>query len=146
MESDVEVFLTAEQLVKEPSQEEMEKAICNLKINKAPGKDDIIAELIKNVSQEFKKRLNALSCKIWRDEKMQDDGKSGLIVPIFKKGNKMKGENYRGITLNVARKILTSIILEGLKANSEEILVEYRCGFRPQRRTTNQISLYVRAI
>jgi len=32
--SDEEVFLIAEPLVKEPSQEEMEKAICNLKINK----------------------------------------------------------------------------------------------------------------
>jgi hypothetical protein len=35
-ESDEEVFLTAEPLVKEPSQKEMEKAICNLKINKTP--------------------------------------------------------------------------------------------------------------
>jgi len=51
-ESDEEVYLTAEPLVKELSQEEMEKAICNLKINKAPGEDDIIVELIKDVSQE----------------------------------------------------------------------------------------------
>ena len=39
-ESDEEVFLTAEPLVKEPFQEEMEKAICNLKTNKTPGEDD----------------------------------------------------------------------------------------------------------
>jgi hypothetical protein len=44
------VFLTAEPLVKEPPQEELEKAIGNLKTNKAPGEDDIIAELIKNAS------------------------------------------------------------------------------------------------
>jgi hypothetical protein len=50
-ESDEEVFLTAEPLVKEPSQEEMEKAICNLIANKAPGEDDIIVELIKNASR-----------------------------------------------------------------------------------------------
>jgi len=49
-EGDGEVFLTAEPLVKEPSQEEMEKAIWNLKINKAPGEDNIIVELIKNAS------------------------------------------------------------------------------------------------
>ena len=55
-EIDEEVFLTAEPLVKEPSQEEMEKAIWNLKINNAPGEDDIIAELIKNSSHELKKR------------------------------------------------------------------------------------------
>ena len=72
-ESDEEVFLTAESLVKEPSHEEMEKAICNLKINKAPGEDDIVVEFIKNASQELKTRLYALISKIWRDEKMPDD-------------------------------------------------------------------------
>jgi hypothetical protein len=91
-ESDEEVFLTAEPLVEELSQEEMEKAICNLSTNEAPG-EDIIAELIKNASWELKKRLHALICKIWRDEKMPDDWKAGLIVPLFKKGDKMKCEN-----------------------------------------------------
>ena len=139
-ESDVEVYLTAEPLVKEPSQEEMEKAICNLKINMAPGEDDITAELIKNASQEIKKRLDALICTLWRDEKMPDDWKVGLIIPLFKKGNKMKCENYQGITLlNVAYKMLSSMILERLKEYSEEILGEYQCGFKPQTGTIDQI-------
>jgi hypothetical protein len=42
-ESDEKVFLTAEPLVKEPTQEEKEKVIGNLETNKAPGEDDIIA-------------------------------------------------------------------------------------------------------
>jgi hypothetical protein len=93
----------------EPSRE----AICNLKTNRAPGEDDIIAELIKNASPTLKDRLHPLICKIWRHEKMPDEWKVGLIIPIFKKGDKMKCENYRGITLlNVACKILSSIILE----------------------------------
>jgi hypothetical protein len=92
-ESD-EVFLTAEPLVTELSQEEMEKAICNLKTNKAPGEDDIIVELIKNASRELKKRFHALICKVWRDEKMPDVWKVGLIIALFKKGDKMKCENY----------------------------------------------------
>ena len=114
-ESDEEVSLTDEHLVKEPSQEEMEKAICNFKTNKAPGEDDITAELIKNTSRELKMRLHALICKIRRDEKMPDDWKVGLIVPLFKKGGKMECENYRGIMLlKVVYKILSSIILERL--------------------------------
>jgi hypothetical protein len=118
-ESDEEVFLTAELLAEEPSQKEMEKAICNLKINKIPGEEDITAELINKASRELKERLHALICKIWRDEKMPDDWEVGLIFPLFKKGDKMKCENYRGITfLNVAYKILSSIILERLKGYS----------------------------
>jgi hypothetical protein len=60
----------------------VEKVICNLKANKAPG-EDIAAELIKNASFELKERLHALICKIRRDEKMPDDWKVGLIVPLF---------------------------------------------------------------
>jgi hypothetical protein len=78
------VYLTAEPLIKKPFQEELEKAICNLKTNKTPEEDDIIAELIKNASRELKKRFHALICKIWRDEKMPDDWKVGLIVLLFK--------------------------------------------------------------
>ena len=71
---------------------------------------------------------------------MPNDWKVGLIVPLFKKGDKMKSENCRGITvLNVAYKILSSIILELLKEYSKEILGEHQCGIRPQRRTMDQI-------
>jgi len=71
---------------------------------------------------------------------MPDDWKVGLIVPLSKNGDKMRCENYRGITLlKVSYKILSSIILKRLKEYSEEILGEYQCGFRPQRRTVRQI-------
>jgi hypothetical protein len=71
---------------------------------------------------------------------MPDEWKVGMIVPIFKKSDKMKCENYREITLlNGTYKILSSSILEWLKEYSEEILGEYQCGIRPQRRTMDQI-------
>jgi sorting nexin-29 len=57
---------------------------------------------------------------------MPDDWKVGFIVPLFKKGDKIKCENYRGITLlNVAYKILSSIILKQFKEYLKEILGEY---------------------
>jgi len=43
--------------------------------------------------------------------------------------------------LNVTYKILSSVILERLNEYSEEILREYQCGFRPQRRTRDQLFL-----
>jgi len=91
----------------EPSEEEMEKAIVNLKTNKASGEDDITTELIENASHELEERLHVLICKMWRDEKMPDNWKVGLIVLLFEKSDKMKCENYQGITLlDFAYKIL----------------------------------------
>jgi hypothetical protein len=85
----------------------MRKAICNLETNKSPGEDVITAEIIENASRGLKERLHVLICKIWRDEKMPDDWKVGLIAPLFEKRHNMKHENYRGITLlNIAYKIL----------------------------------------
>ena len=71
---------------------------------------------------------------------MPDNWKIGLSVPLFRKGDKMKCENYGGIMLlNVTYKILSSVILERLKVYSEEILGEYRCGFRPQKKNNGPI-------
>jgi len=83
----------------------MDKAICFLKTNRAPGEDDITAELNGNASLERKERIHVLICKIWRDGKMPDEWKLGLIVPLFQNRKKMRRENYRGMTLlNVAYK------------------------------------------
>jgi hypothetical protein len=54
-------------MVKEPSQEELEKAISKLKTNKATGEDDVIAGLIKTANRELKMRLPAPICRMWRD-------------------------------------------------------------------------------
>ena len=51
------MLLTAEPLVKEPSKEELEKAIYNLNINKAPGEDDIAEELIKKCKSRLQKEV-----------------------------------------------------------------------------------------
>jgi hypothetical protein len=53
-------------------------------------------EFIKNANRELKNWFHALTCKIRRDEKMPDGWKLGLIVHLFKKGDKMTCENYRG--------------------------------------------------
>ena len=74
---------------------------------------------------------------------MPERWREGLIVPILKKGDSKKCENYRGITLlNTSYKILTSLILRKLKIYTEPEFGEYQHGFRQGRSTIDAI--YIR--
>jgi sorting nexin-29 len=63
-----------------------------------------------------------------------------IICPIHKKGDKLKCENHRGISLlSTAYKLLTTILKERLECFSEEILGDYQAGFRRNRSTSDQL-------
>lgn len=77
---------------------------------------------------------------IWEKEIMLECWKTGITCPVFKKGDKLVCQSYRGITvLSVAYKILSGVLNERLKAYVENIFGEYHCGVCPFRSTINQI-------
>ena len=78
----------------------------NLKNNKATGTDGIYPELIKYGGNEPLNRIYELVRKIWDEERIPEEWKETMIVPIHKKGDRDRCENYRGIVLgNAAYKI-----------------------------------------
>jgi hypothetical protein len=74
--------------------------------------------------------------KEWYNE----EGKETIIVPIHKRGDRDRYENYRGIALgNAAYKILSNIILGKIKPYIEKIMGDYQNWFRDGRSVIDNI-------
>jgi hypothetical protein len=131
---------TAEPLVPEPSDSEVEIAIEKLKRHRSPGIDQIPAELIKAGGRTICSDIHKLINSIWNKEEFPEQWKGSIIVPIYKKGDKTDCSNYRGISLlSNTYKILSNILLSRLIPYAEEIIGEHQCGFRRNRSTTDHI-------
>jgi len=90
---------TAEPLVPEPSASEVELAINKLKSHKSPGIAHIPAELIKAGGKTICLEFHKLITSIWKKEKLPEEWKESIIVPIHKKGDITGCNNYREISL-----------------------------------------------
>jgi len=90
---------TAEPLVPEPSASEFELANDKLKSDKSPGIDRIPAERFKTGGRTICLEIRKLITSIWKKEKLPEEWKESVIVPIHKKGNKTDCSNCRCISL-----------------------------------------------
>jgi len=131
---------TAEPLVPEPSATEVELALDKLKSHKSPGIDQITAELIKAGGRTICLEIHKLITSIWKKEKLPEEWKESIIIPIQKKGDKTDCNNYRGISLlPTTYKILSNILLSRLIPYAKEIIGDHQCGFQRNRLTVDHI-------
>jgi hypothetical protein len=77
---------------------EVERQIRNLKKRKAPGRDGVQNEAWMYGTERIVERMVELMNGVWRGEGFPVDWRDGVICPIFKKAEKNRAENYRGIT------------------------------------------------
>jgi hypothetical protein len=87
---------TAEPFVPEPSATE-EVAMRKLKRYKAPGSDQIPAELIQAGRETLCSVIHKLIMLIWNKEELPHKWKESVVVPIHKKGDKTDCSNDGGI-------------------------------------------------
>ena len=121
---------TAEPLVPEPYDFEVELAIEKLKSHKSPGIDPIPAELIKAGGRTICYEIHKLVIYIWNKEELPEECKELVIILIKNKGNETDCSNYRGISLlPTTYKILSNILLSRLTPYAEEIIGNHQCGF-----------------
>ena len=97
---------TVEILQTPPTLAEVQSNLQKLKSNKAPGLDNISAEMLKCGGLQLEKDLHILIIEIWEVQKIPDDWKRGCIIPIFKKKDPKDCANYRPINLlSIVRKL-----------------------------------------
>lgn len=126
--------------VPDPTREEISEAISLLKNNKAPGPDNVPAELLKYGGSGLVDVLHEMVSKLWKEEDLPDEWMEGAMCPLHKKGDKLICNNYRGITLLcTAYKVFAKILHSRLKPHSETVIGEYQGGFRRNRSTSDQI-------
>ncbi|BHF72286.1 hypothetical protein SprV_0401535000 [Sparganum proliferum] len=123
-----------------PSEGEVADAIRKLRNNKAPGEDGIPAEIFKSCVDTLAPWLHEVIERAWRDEVVPDDWGLGILVPILKKGDKTRRENYRGISLiDVAAKIFAIVLLRRFQAVRDSRTRPNQAGFRAGRGCADQI-------
>ena len=72
--------------------------------------------------------------QMWEEERIPEEWKEIIIVPIHKRGDRDGCENYRGIALGIAAyKILSNIILGKIKPYIEKVIGDNQNGFRDGR-------------
>ena len=124
------------------TQDEIAKAITNLKNDKSPGRDNILNEVLKAGKEQLLSPLEKLFNIILKSGVFPNEWSHGLIVPIHKKGDTNLAENYRGITLlsslgKLFTQILNTRLIYFLEINN--ILKPEQAGFRANHSTIDNI-------
>ena len=70
----------------EPTTEDVKKAMINVKDNKAAGTDGVHLECIKYGRNKVLNRIYELVRQIWEEERIPEEWKKTITVPIYKKG------------------------------------------------------------
>ena len=120
------------------SAEDFESALNKLKRYTAAGDDNMPPELLKSGGTPVKSMLLDLFNIIWRSEKVPTTWRKGVVVSIFKQGDRTDCGNYRPITLlRVLDKMFCAILASRLQ--STVTLHDHQFAFLPGRGTIDPV-------
>ena len=122
----------------------IKKVISNMKNGKAAGIDKIVPELIKALDVSTLEIIVHILNSILDSGIFPEEWTVGVIVILYKDGEKSDLNNYRGITLlSMLGKILVGVLNNRLSefVAQADILLENQCGFRKGYQTSDHILL-----
>ena len=123
-------------------QEEVAEAIQSMKKGKAPGKDGVTIDIIKEAGEELYNLLASLFTKCIKYKDVPEDWKSAMMVLLFKKGDKEDIRNYRPISLlSTMYKIFTKILTNRIQGTLDFAQPREQAGFRSGYSTMDNIQV-----
>ena len=124
----------------EISIEEIRFAMKKMKSRKSPGIDEITAEVLIAGGESMVRMLYLIFQKICADEQVPTDWKKMLVIPVYKKGDRLETENHRAIALlSIPGKVFSKILLDKMKVKTESAMSDRQYGFREGRGTMDAI-------
>ncbi len=119
---------------------EVTEVVKKLLGGKAPGVDEIRPEYLKSLDVVGLSWLTRLCNIAWRSGTVPLGWQIGVVVPLFKKGDRRVCSNYRGITLlSLPGKVYARVLERRIRPIVEPRIQEEQCGFRPGRGTLDQL-------
>jgi hypothetical protein len=121
---------------------EVQQSINRLGNSKSPGADGVVSELLKNGGEMMTAVLHRICDIAWQQSEVPMDWLRGVVVPLYKDGDRRAPLNYRPITLlSIAGKVYTGVLQSRLMKWSEanNIIEPEQGGFRPGRGCPEQL-------
>ncbi|XP_049595828.1 leucine-rich repeat-containing protein 57 isoform X1 [Syngnathus scovelli] len=119
---------------------EVTEVVKKLLGGRAPGVDEIRPEFLKALDVVGLSWLTRLYNVAWTSGTVPLDWQTGVVVPLFKKGDRRVCSNYRGITLlSLPGKVYSGVLERRVRREVEPRIQEEQCGFRPGRGTVDQL-------
>lgn len=126
----------------EVTEEEVIKLLKNLQPDKSPGPDSIHPRILKECATQIAGPLTTLFHTSLREGKIPEAWKEANVSPIFKKGSRIKADNYRPISLtSVCCKLLERFVRNSLLKHmlDNKYMSDKQHGFVSGRSCTTQM-------
>jgi len=123
------------------SVEEVNRAVSEMKVGKAPGLDGCPAECIKKGGASMIEWIVRLFNLCFVCGVVPEEWCEACIVPLYKgKGDKYECSNYRGISLlSVVGKLYGRVLINRISGATECAIGDEQCGFRRGRGCVDQV-------
>lgn len=131
-------------------EEELVRAIGEVKMKKAPGEDGICGEMLTNLPKIGQKALLGLVNASWKRKEVPADWMKAKIIPIPKPGkDRSEVQSYRPISLTsvvakTAERMVKNRLVYWLEQNRK--FDKHQAGFRRGRSTEDQLLKMIQSI